>query len=218
MRDAWDGICDAYLRAFCERHGLDPETAEWDSGDPGTAVLVSGVYVGMDVIRYDVDNRVPRGFFRAWYDYDSEMSCIEEAFRGFKDFREFRHMDYRDFCEGEPLPYSPEEIVGFKRRLAVLAGPSEDRAEEYIRVMSGLVGEDILAPGRRVSLSWPRYMVMYQLRLDGLTLAAIGERLGKDHSTVSHAVRVVGDMLTMPRMFPDESRLWRQFQNIINDE
>lgn len=218
MRAAWDGICEAYLRVFCERHGYDFGEAFWESGDPGTVAVVDGMRVGMDVIRYDVDNRVPAGFFGAWHEYESEICGMEEAFRGFKDFRELDHLGYRDFCEGVPLPYTPEEMLGLRRRLSALSGPSADRSAEYIRVMSGLVGEDILAPGRRVSLSWPRYMVMYQLRLDGLTLAAIGACFGKDHSTVSHAVRVVGDMLTMPRMFPDETRLWRQFQNIISDE
>ena len=217
MRDAWDGICNAYLHAFCERHGWNLSDAYWGNDEPGTVACIGGYFVEMDVIRYDVDNDVPADQFWKWYDYTLDICEIETDFRYYGDYRKIEHVSYQKFCEGEPLPYSPEEIGQMRADLDALIGPV-DRGEEYVRVMSDLAGVDVMSNTRREPVSWPRYMVMYQMRKDGLTFKRIGDFFGKNHATVVHGVGVVKDMLTMPRMYPTEIRLWQQFQKSIRHE
>ena len=217
MRDAWEGVCNAYLKAFCDRHLLDLSESFWGHDDPGTIACIEGCFIEMDVIRYDVDNDVPPETFWRWFNYDLDICEIEEGYRYYKDEKVFIHISYPAFCQGAPLPYSLEEITEMKAEIDAMKGPV-DRSDDYIDIMSELADVDITENSRRVNVSWPRYMVMYQLRKDGLSFAKIGRKFGKDHSTVIHAVKVVDDMLSMPRMYPEEIRLWRQFQQIIKDE
>ena len=217
MRDAWEGICNAYLKAFCDRHLLDMGESFWGHGDPGTIACVEGNFISMDVIRYDVDHDIPPEVFWEWYDYELDISEIEADYRYYNDLRKFTHINYPSFCKGAPLPYSPEEISLLRNELRNIEGPV-DNCDRYIEIMSELTGLDITVNTRRVAVSWPRYMVMYQMRRDGLTYQKIGDRFGKDHSTAVHAVKAVKDMLDMPGMYPEEIRLWQQFQKIIKDE
>lgn len=217
MRDAWEGICNAYLRAFCDRHLLDMSEAYWGHGDPGTIACIEGNFIEMDVIRYDVDNDIPPEMFWDWYDYELDICELEADYRYYSDLRKFTHINYPSFCKGAPLPYSQEEIDLLRKRISEVDSP-QDNSGRYIEVMSGLAGQDIMENSRRATVTWPRYMVMYQLRRDGLTFAKIGEIFGKDHSTAVYAVKAVRNMLDMPGMYPGEVKLWQQFQKIIKDE
>ena len=82
----------------------------------------------------------------------------------------------------------------------------------------GIVGTDITVRSRKAQVTWPRYLVMYQLRKDGLSFPKIARVFGVNHATVVHGVKGVQAMLDMPRMYPDEIRLWQRFQKIIKDE
>lgn len=217
MRDAWEGICNAYLKAFCHKHLLDLDEAFWGHNDPGTIACIEGNFIEMDVIRYDIDHDVPPEMFWEWYDYDLEIGELEADYRYYNDVKQFVHINYPSFCKGAPLPYSSEEIGEMKRELAEIRGPI-DRSEEYIRVMSELLGVDIMSRSRKNNVVWGRFMIMYCMRKDGLTLMHIGRALGRDHTTVIHGINMVNDMLHMPKMYPEEIRLWQQFLKIIKDE
>lgn len=217
MRDAWEGICNAYLKEFCDKHLLDLSEAYWGHDDPGTIACIEGNFISMDVIRYDIDHDVPPEMFWDWYEYDLDICEIEADYRYYNDLRKFTHINYPSFCKGVPLPYSSEEIALLRKELSDIEGPA-DNSDKYIAVMSELTGLDIMENSRRVSVAWPRYMVMFQMRKDGLTFKRIGDRFGKDHTTVMYAVKVMKDMLDMPKMYPDEIKLWQQFQKIIKDE
>ena len=217
MKDAWEGICNAYLRAFCEKHDLDMEEAFWGNDDPGTIACVGGYFIEMEVIRYDIDHNELKGQFWRWYDYDLSISELEEDYRYYRDDKKFIHISYASFCKGIPLPYSQEEIRRMRTELDYMQGP-RDHSEEYLAVMEELTGKDIRSKSRMPDVVWARFMVMYQMRKDGLTFKYIGDTLGKDHATVVHGVRMINDMLDMPRMYPEEIRLWQQFQKSIKDE
>ena len=217
MKNAWDGICNAYLSAFCKKHLMDMNEAYWGHDDPGTIACIEGVFVEMDVIRYDIDNDVAPEMFWRWYNYDLDICELEEDYRYYKDEKVFNHISYASFCKGAPLPYSLQEISDMRREIAAMKRPV-DHGLEYIRIMSGIVGTDITVRSRKAQVTWPRYLVMYQLRKDGLFFREIAGIFGVNHTTVVHGVKEVHAMLDMPRMYPDEIRLWQRFQKIIKDE
>lgn len=92
------------------------------------------------------------------------------------------------------------------------------RPELYIEIMSEIIGMDFLTRSRRQDLVWARNMVVYQLRLDGLSLKQIGQAVGVDHSTVVHCVHQVERMLERPSMYEKESEIWQKFQNSLNSQ
>ncbi len=81
--------------------------------------------------------------------------------------------------------------------VAPLCGGMRDRAsaeriEHLIGAALGIEARALRSAGRETRLVFARQLAMYLLRNRlGLSLAAIGERYGRDHTTVLHAVRVV---------------------------
>lgn len=88
----------------------------------------------------------------------------------------------------------------------------DKRANRYVKVMSDVVGANILLKSRKQMLVWARNMVAYQLRLDGYSLPTIGRLLDLDHSTVLHCERQVNRMLMTPVMYENEVEIWNEFQ------
>ena len=84
-----------------------------------------------------------------------------------------------------------EEVVGPiypKTRTRV----SAERVEALVGTHLGVEQRQFLSARRDVRVVFARQVAMYLMRkLMGLSLAAIGERYGRDHTTVLHAVRVI---------------------------
>lgn len=88
------------------------------------------------------------------------------------------------------------------------------QAEEYIRLMSDAVGEDIMVSSRKQHLVWARNMVLYMLRVDGYSLMSIENATGINHSTVIYANRKVKEMLKYPNMYCAELEIWHKFLSL----
>lgn len=91
---------------------------------------------------------------------------------------------------------------------------AKTQAEEYIRLMSDAVGEDIMVSSRKQHLVWARNMVLYMLRVDGYSLMSIENATGRNHSTVIYATRQVKEMLKKPNMYKDEIEIWNKFLSL----
>ena len=67
-----------------------------------------------------------------------------------------------------------------------------DRIESVVAAALGLDVRALRSPRRDAPVVLARQLAMYLLRkVSGLSFALIGERYGRDHTTVLHAVRVV---------------------------
>lgn len=68
--------CDAYLRAFCEKHGYDFDTHDvfWAGDQPGGIACVGDLSFGMETIITDIDEDAPEEELLRWYDYVLEAS------------------------------------------------------------------------------------------------------------------------------------------------
>lgn len=206
MKDSWREVCDAYLRAFCEKHEYDYDDAYWVGDDPGTIACVADIFVGMEEIRYDIDNDVPEEMFLKWYDYSLEVHEAEMNWRERHKVREFIHINYPSFCKGAPLPYG-------KKQLAAL-GYSYESAERCIEAMSKVVGTDILVRSRDKILVYARYMVSYYLREFGFSYHEIGNFLNMNHATIIHGVKMIKEMLSYPQMYQEETEIWQKFLSL----
>ena len=210
-KKAFAGVCDDYLKAFCEKHEFCYEDSYWVGDEPGGIACIGDYFVRFVEMAYDIDNDVPEEMFLKWYDYDLEIGSLELDYREVICAREFTKINYPSFCKGAPLPYSNEDIELMRDDIK-----SMDRCDYYVRVMSEIVGTDIRTRSRRVDLVWARRSVMYKLRDEGYTLIKIGRVFGMKHCNVLYGIEAVKLMLEMPRQYKDEMKLWKEFTTIIN--
>lgn len=109
---------------------------------------------------------------------------------------------YRGGCEKYPEGIAKEDVRSV--------------ADRYVKAMSEIVGQDILMKTRSSLLVWARNMVAYQMRLEGYSVTAVGDRLGLNHSTVTHCKSRVEEMLSHPMFYPRETRIWQKFKETLS--
>lgn len=61
--------CNAYLKAFCLKHGFNYDDTFWVSNQPGTVAQIADYSVDMTVITTSIDENAPADEFFRWYDY-----------------------------------------------------------------------------------------------------------------------------------------------------
>lgn len=76
LRENYDNACNAYLKAFCEKHDFEYDPREWIAGDPGGTACVGDFYVGMSDILTDIDRDAPEDEYVKYYDYCLRVGSI----------------------------------------------------------------------------------------------------------------------------------------------
>ena len=78
LRSDYEKACNAYLKAFCEKHGYDYEDAvrNWVGGDVGGITECADLFVNMDDIITDIDRDAPEDEFVKYYDYCLRVGSI----------------------------------------------------------------------------------------------------------------------------------------------
>ena len=78
VRKRYEAACNGYLRLFCRKHGYGFDPDSWAAGDVGGVACVDGCcYVGMDVLRTDIDSDAPEDELLKWYDYCMRMGALD---------------------------------------------------------------------------------------------------------------------------------------------
>lgn len=102
------------------------------------------------------------------------------------------------------------------RRFELGSAPEhESKFEEYRQKMNEIIGADIMDHHRYSELVWGRYIVGYQLRMEGYRYKTIAEWLGIHHATVINGVLSVNLMLCSPYAYPIEREMYDKFQQSI---
>jgi hypothetical protein len=78
LKQNYENACNAYLKAFCEKHEYDFEDAKnsWVGNNVGGIVDVADCYMDMEAIITDIDTDAPEHEFLKWYDYCLELSML----------------------------------------------------------------------------------------------------------------------------------------------
>lgn len=70
LKRDYEAACNAYLKAFCEKHDYDFDDVSWIGGRVGESADIADCCVDLSVIRTDIDRDAPEDEFLKWYDYD----------------------------------------------------------------------------------------------------------------------------------------------------
>lgn len=72
----YNAACNAYLAAFCEKHGYDYDPDLWVGDAPGGIVGVGDLFVSMADILTDIDRDAPEKEYIKYYDYCMRVGSI----------------------------------------------------------------------------------------------------------------------------------------------
>lgn len=94
IKQAFETACNAYLKAFCEKHGYDYEDAvqSW-IGEVGEITNVGDCFIDLRTIRVDIDLNAPKEEFLKWYDYGLRLHYINP---------ELPSMNFENWIKGCP--------------------------------------------------------------------------------------------------------------------
>lgn len=101
-QERWNDICNEYLKDFCDKHEWREVSDMWVSKKIGTIVVINGMFVSMDNIRYDIDNNVPKDYFAKWYWKSLKVSELTDG--------EKNYMNYENYCKGAPDYWTEERM------------------------------------------------------------------------------------------------------------
>ena len=75
LKQNYENACNAYLKAFCEKHEFDYEDAKdnWVGGDVGEITTCADYFVTMTTIIADIELSANEADFMQWYDYCGDM-------------------------------------------------------------------------------------------------------------------------------------------------
>ena len=76
LRLNYNAACNAYVAAFCEKHGYDYEPDAWVGDDPGGIAEVGDLFVSMADMLTDIDRDAPKEEYIKYYDYCMRVGGI----------------------------------------------------------------------------------------------------------------------------------------------
>lgn len=93
----------------------------------------------------------------------------------------------------------------------------QGRFSVLYRAATDIVGKGILSSSRLRGKVVGRMMIVYQMRTEGYSLKSIGRYLIRHHASVYQLQKRMEDVLKYPKIFPDEIRMWNEFQEKIKE-
>lgn len=76
LRLNYNEACNAYLWAFCKKHGYDYEPDAWVANDHGGIAEIADMFVAMSDIITDIDMDAPEDEYVKYYDYCLRVHSI----------------------------------------------------------------------------------------------------------------------------------------------
>jgi hypothetical protein len=73
LKTDYQNACNAYVKAFCKKHGFDYSDNFWVADEAGTTACIGDYFIDMQTIISDIDLNAPEDDFLTWYDYCVEM-------------------------------------------------------------------------------------------------------------------------------------------------
>lgn len=92
----------------------------------------------------------------------------------------------------------------------------EADGERMLKIMNGIVGDDVRKKRRSPRYLWGRYIVAHHLRVMGYSYPEIAGVLGLTHAAIINSESQVTKMLQMPQMYKFEKDLLDAFGEKLN--
>jgi hypothetical protein len=84
IKAKYTSACNAYLRAFCEKHGFDYDPEDWVGGSVGEIACVGEYYyVNMPTIIADHEQKASAEEFFKWYTYCERAAKLKSTIPNF---------------------------------------------------------------------------------------------------------------------------------------
>ena len=116
LKQHYENACNAYLKAFCDKHGFDYEPDCWVANDTGTIACIADYFVSMETIITDINTDAPEEEFLKWYDYCLELSSLGVS--GLPNFKSWlAGCPRKSDAEFEKIRQAKKEVEEAKRRL-----------------------------------------------------------------------------------------------------
>lgn len=77
LKQNYENACNAYLKAFCDKHGFDYDPTAWVGNDVGSWVDIADYCIDINIIRLDIDRNAPEDEFVKWYDYYLRLGMLK---------------------------------------------------------------------------------------------------------------------------------------------
>lgn len=165
LSSSFSSLCNEYLREFCYRHKYD--LGEFDKNYDYAEI--NGNMVAFDVIRYDVDFKVPVGTYEQYINHLADAA----GFISYPTYIQLYQKQPPNFCQ-----YT--ELIN-----AVCLEMEIDAAT-------------LLGKTRKADVTLIRHCLAYHWRKQGLNLNAISILLGRtNHSTIINSVLKIEDMVAI---------------------
>lgn len=66
-KEALETCIENYTKLFCLKHGFNYESDMWVSGEIGSIICISDMFINFSDIRLDLEKNVTKGIFSEWY-------------------------------------------------------------------------------------------------------------------------------------------------------
>jgi hypothetical protein len=76
LKKSYEDACNAYLKAFTDKHGYEYDPDLWVGGKAGTIICIGDYFVDMVTVITDIDMDAPEDEFLKWYDYCTEVGML----------------------------------------------------------------------------------------------------------------------------------------------
>lgn len=138
IKNKWREVSDEYLKLFCEALGFDYDSdAYWIGDDPGTIAQIGDFFVGINEMRFFVDNAVDPELFFKWYDYSLDIHELQADYNQFEGYTQLTDISFESFVKGAPKPYSYTQIKKMQESLSAIRKSTEAFKEQF-KELSGM--------------------------------------------------------------------------------
>ena len=121
----------------------------------------------------------------------------------------------QEFPEGTDEMEIFTEAIRLIRQRHDFLDPVRERYPIVARAAEKATGTKV-APGRSRPRVLVRAFIAYRLCAEGYSRNDVGKVLGLDHSTVLHLCRKVEGMLSLPRAYAQEVKMFADFEGLLD--
>lgn len=135
----YDTVCNEYLKLFCKKQGIDIGDTFWIADRVGEIVcIIEQYFFNLSDIKYDLNNKCPKGLIFEWQDYE-----LEYHFKREKEGKEDKKVNYESYTKGFRHEMEEERLKKEKEEFEeLLKNPTKEFVWELGKIESYMFDKD----------------------------------------------------------------------------